>query len=201
MDLRCLLGAAEATEGACVVGAIGAEGRRGGGAGEREPRVLVDRRPQCGDDASAGRGHAPQLSQRHHRVGGDHQRQAAHGCVEPPVRERQRVVEVRLHQRHAGAHRMRREPRAPLREAFEAGVDANDVCRAGLDERQGQSRAPAAGVEHRAGGRGGVDDLRDSEGRHVSKVRAPALKALPVFAGRPCPPRLQSAHPAGAGAP
>ena len=81
MDLRCLFGAAEATEGARVVGAFGADDRGRGGAGEREPRVLVDRRPQCGDDASAGRGHAPQLSQRRHRVGRDHQRQAAHGCV------------------------------------------------------------------------------------------------------------------------
>jgi hypothetical protein len=35
-----------------------------------------------------------------------------------------------------------------LREAFEAGVDADDLCRAGLDERERQSCAPAAGVEY-----------------------------------------------------
>ena len=54
MDLGCLLGAAEATEGACVVRAVAADGRCGGGAREREPRVVVDRRPQCADDPSAG---------------------------------------------------------------------------------------------------------------------------------------------------
>ena len=42
MDRRCLLGVAEATEGARVVCVLGADDRGGGGAGEREPRVRVE---------------------------------------------------------------------------------------------------------------------------------------------------------------
>jgi hypothetical protein len=59
MDRRCLFGAAEATEGARVVGALVADDRGGGGAGEREPRVLVDGRPQCGDAPAPRRSPRP----------------------------------------------------------------------------------------------------------------------------------------------
>ena len=47
MDLRCLFGAAEAAEGARVVGALRADDRRSGGPRVREPRVLGDRRPSA----------------------------------------------------------------------------------------------------------------------------------------------------------
>ena len=101
-------------------------------------------------------------------------RSSAPGDSRRPRTSRPRTaarVEVSLDQLHAGAHRVRREPRATLGEAFEAGVDADDVRDTRLGKRQRQSRAPAAGVEHRAGSRDGGDDLRDSKRRHVLKAR------------------------------
>jgi len=78
------------SEGPRVVRSVGAQDRRGGGARQREPRVVGQRRPDRGDDASAARGHAPQLAQRGDGVGGDHQGQATHRRPEAPVGERQR---------------------------------------------------------------------------------------------------------------
>ena len=95
---------------------------------------------------------------------------------------------------------MRREPRAPLREAFEAGVDADDLCRASLDERERQSCAPAAGVEYRAGPATAATICGTPNGGTVSRVRAPVPAALPVFAGLSLPAASRSVHPAGAGA-
>ena len=201
MDLRCLLGAAEATEGARVVRAVGAYDRRGGGAREREPRVLVDRRPQCGDDPSAGRGHAPQLSQRRDRVG---RRSSAPGGSR-----------LRRTSRPRTAARGRSQPRSasrgrPSDASRSARVPARAVrgwCRCRRRPPRPPRRTPASVARSRS-------RRRAPSRRPRRRRRSAGLRTAPCLEGTGCgtpdtrgprglvPARRISrrAHPAGAGA-
>jgi hypothetical protein len=159
VQLHELVERAEAAEHAGERGPLGAERRGHGRARLPEPGVLLDSRPDGGHDAAFRRDHPGELAQHRPRVGGDHEREPAHGRVERAVLEREPRSHVGVEESDVGSSLF--GALAGGGQPLLAHIDPRDRG-PGPGQVDGQPPAAAAHVEHRDGAGGRGEDLGEA---------------------------------------